>query len=146
MRAKNKRGATLVEAAAAIVVIVPVVILLLFVVLEVSYAYVIQNSLAQGARQAARDLAIAYGQNPEVANDRALQESMVFDNIRIANIIANSAQFDNPTFDTAATPPTVSVTVQYLSNQYGLPRFPNPDPLHLGNSFTISASNTFRLE
>jgi len=126
--------------------LLPLMITMIFVVLEASYAYTIRTSLAEGAREAARDLAIAYGQNPSVATDRSLQNSLVFDTIRITNMINSSTQFDDPVFNTASDPETVSVNVRYTSSQNGLPPFPNPDPLNLGSSFQISAQSTYRLE
>jgi hypothetical protein len=149
MKAKRKnrgRGATIAEAGAALGLLLPLAFTVIFVVLEASYAYMIKSSLSQASRQAARDLAIAYGQNPSIQSDRSLQNVQVFDNIRIKDMVADSAQFEDPTFQTASDPPTVSVTVRYLGGQHGLPPFPNPDPLHLGSSFQITANSTYRLE
>lgn len=145
-RRKNPGGVTLAEAAAAVGLLVPLAILIVFVVLEASYAYLIRTSLSQAARQAARDLAIAYGQDADIANSRSLQNAQVFDNIRIQNMVADSNQFDDPVFNTTSDPNTVTVTVRYTSGRYGLPTFPNPDPLKLGGSFQITASSTYRLE
>ncbi|HEY9870146.1 MAG TPA: TadE/TadG family type IV pilus assembly protein, partial [Candidatus Obscuribacterales bacterium] len=138
MRA-NQGGVSIVEAAASLSLLLPLMMVIVFVVLEVSDAYLIKTSLSQGARRAARDLAVAYGQNPAVATSRSLQNAMVLDNVRIHNMINDSRQFDDPIFDTNATPHTVHVTVRYASNQYGLPPFPYPDPLNLGSRFAISA-------
>lgn len=146
MKNRSKNGGVLCEAAAAIAVLLPVVVLLTFVVLEVSQSYLIKTSLAQGARQAARMLAISYGKDPLVANSRTLQEQYAFDHVRINNMINDSNQFENATFDTNATPRTVHVRVSYLSDQYGLPKFPNPDPLGLQGRFRIFAESTYRLE
>ncbi|MBI4533789.1 MAG: pilus assembly protein [Candidatus Melainabacteria bacterium] len=143
---RTPQGVSIAEAAASLGLLLPLVILVVFVILEASYAYLIKTSLSQAARQAARDLAIAYGQNSQVATSRALQDSMVFSNIQISKMVTSTQQFDNPVFNAAADPPTVSVTVRYLSGQYGLPVFPNPDPLNLGSSFIITASSTYRLE
>ncbi len=145
-RQRKMGGATLAETAASFVIMIPLIMTVLFVVLECSQAFLIKESLAQGARQAARDLAVVYGKNPAVASDRSLQDAMVFNNIRVTNIINASAQFATPTFNTAGLPPTVTVTVSYTSGQNGLPVFPNPDPLRLGNSFQLNATSTYRLE
>jgi len=134
------------EAAAAIALLLPLLILVIFVVLEASYAYLIKNSLAQASREAARDLAVQYGQDPTIAGSRTLQNTQVFDKIRINKIVAASQQFDDPVFATGNDPPTVTVTVHYLSGQFGLPVFPNPDPLKLGANFKIDATSTYRLE
>lgn len=143
---RKTSGATIAESAASLVILLPLAIIIILVVLEASYAYLIRTSLTQAAREASRDLAIAYGQDPSIATSRSLQDAQVFSNIRIAKIVAANQQFDNPVFDTTGTPPTVSVTVRYLSNQYGLPPFPNPDPLNLGSSFVITATSSYRLE
>lgn len=142
----RKRGAAIVDTAAALTLLLPVAMLMIYVAVEVSYAYLIKASLAQGARQAARGLAVAYGQNPLVANDRSLQESMVFDHIRLHNIISANEQFDNPVFDTTASPHTVYVLVHYRGGQYGLPDFPNPDPLGIRGYVQLNSDSTYRLE
>jgi len=145
-RKRSAKGAALAEMAAALCVTVPTMVLIIFVTLEVSRAYFLREVLAQTARQGARSLAIAYGQQPGLANSRTLQNAMVFDNIRVNNVINSSAQFDDPVFDTASDPPTVKVNVRYTSDRYGLPAFPSPDPLKLGSNFVLSAESTYRLE
>lgn len=146
MLIRKRNGGALAESAAALTVMLPVVVCLAFVILEVSQAYLIKTSLAQGARQAARDLAIAYGKDPLVASNRAMQESQAFDHIRIHNLINDSAQFDDAVFDTAAVPHTVTVKVLYKSGQHGLPAFPNPDPLHMAGKLQVFAESVYRLE
>lgn len=145
-KARKQRGFTIAEAGASMALLLPLVIMLVFVVLEASYAYLIKTSMSQAAREAARDLAIAYGQNPAIASDRSLQDSLVFNNIRIPKMVASSQQFEDPVFDTAGNPPTVSVRVRYMGGQFGLPQFPNPDPLNLGSGLVIDGTNTYRLE
>lgn len=140
------RGAAIVESAAALAMLLPVLIMIMFAILEVSYAYLIKNCMAEGAREAARNLAIAYGQDHTVANDRTKQESRSFDKVRISSMIASSAQFDNPVFQATADPPVVTVTVRYTSGLNGLPTFPHPDPLNLGSTFQISHTATYRLQ
>jgi Flp pilus assembly protein TadG len=146
LKRRGQQGVSVVEAAASLSLLLPLTITLLLVVLESSYAYLIKNSLSDGAREAARSLAIAYGQNPAIADDRSMQNSQVFDHVRITNMINNSQQFDDPVFDTGGSPATVTVNLRYTSGQYGLPPFPNPDPLNLGNNFRISAQAVYRLE
>jgi len=143
---RQSRGVSIAEAAAALALLLPLIFTIIFVILEASYAYTIKNSLAEAARAAARDLAMAYGQNPGIATDRSLQNTQVFDTIRITNMVNDSSQFDDPVFQTAQDPMTVAVTVRYLSGQFNLPPFPNPDPLNLGSNFQITASSTYRLE
>jgi hypothetical protein len=140
------QGVSICEAAASLSVILPLVFLMLYVVVEVSYAYLLEASLAQGAREAARDLAISYGRNPAVANNRTLEDASVFDNVRIHNIINDSGQFDDPEWNTGTSPHTVHVVVKYTGNKYGLHPFPYPDPLHLGMNFIVTAESTYRLE
>lgn len=140
------RGAAIAESAAALALLLPVLIMIMFVIMEVSYAYLIKNCMAEGAREAARHLAIAYGQDRTVASDRTKQNTRSFDRVRITSMIASSTQFDSPVFQSTADPPVVSVTVRYTSGQNGLPTFPNPDPLNLGSNFQISHTATYRLQ
>ena len=139
-------GASIVEAGAALTLLLPVMMLVLYVTLESSYAYLIKNSMNEASRMAARDLAIAYGQDSTIANDRSKEESSVFNNIRLPNMVNDSAQFTNVNWDLANSPATVSVTAVYTANRYSLPPFPNPDPLNLGGSFQVGATATYRLE
>ncbi|MBP9093721.1 hypothetical protein KBI23_22065, partial [bacterium] len=81
-----------------------------------------------------------------IANNRQLQNALVFDRIRITGVVADSRQFNDATFDTAAVPPTVSVTVTYSGGLYGLVPFPQPDPLGLGAYFRLSSSTIHALE
>lgn len=143
---RREGGVAIAEAVAALAVLLPIAIVIVFVILEASYAYLIKHSMAEAARVGARNMAIAYGQNPTVANDRSLQNVMVFDHIRMTNMVNSSAQFDDPVFNTTSDPPTVMVNIRYTSNRYGLPPFPSYDPLHLGSAFVISAKSTYRLE
>jgi hypothetical protein len=143
---RNQKGSSIAETAASLVIFLPILIAVLFVVLEASQAYLIKESLAQGAREAARNLAVQYGQNSQIVNNRPMEDTMVFDNIQIHNIINSSTQFDDPVWNTTAIPPTVQVTVHYTSGQNGLPTFPNPDPLHIGSQFALDAVSTYRLE
>ena len=143
---RDSRGAGIAETAAAMSLMIPIIFAVLFVVVEASQAYMIKETLAQSARQAARDLSVQYGKSSAIQYDRSMQDVMVFDNIRVQNVINASEQFDDPVWNTTANPPTVSVHLTYTSNQYGLPPFPNPDPLHLGSNFILDATSTYRLE
>src|SRR5690348_3367214 len=96
---RDRKGAVvLAETAAAMAILIPLAVLLIFVIAEVSYCYFAKATLSQAARQAARQLAIAYGADPSVAQSRPLQEVTAFDNIRLDHIVTDSAQFDNPVF------------------------------------------------
>lgn len=144
---RKSSGLSLIETAAAAVVMIPVMIACVMAVQEVSEAYQIKQGLSQGARQAARDLAVAYSQSNLVENDRSLQDSMVYTKIKIPRIVSDKSQFDNATFDTSATPPTVTVNVHYRSDgTTGLPPFPSFDPLNIGANFDLNASATYSLE
>ena len=152
-RKRTKRGAVLAEFAGALVVFLPICIMLLFVVVEVSHCYMIKACLAEGARRAARGLAIDYGLDPSIApantvssGDRAMEEADVLDAIRIPAVIVSSDQFTGITFDTRATGRSVKVVVEFQGGHYGLSPFPFPDPLNLGANFRITADSTYRLE
>lgn len=127
-------------------ILIPVMMVVILVVWEVSQAYFLKSSLAQAARQAARQLSISYGSNPDIATNRSLQESLVLDHIRLGGVIADTSQFSPIVFQTDTVPHTVTVHVRYSSGLYGLPLFPGPDPLHLGSAFSLSADSTYRLE
>lgn len=142
----RKKGAAIAEAAASMVVMIPLMVTLIFVCLEVSFGCFLHENLAQAARKAARDLAIQYGADPKIVESRSKQDALVFDQIRINNIVNSSLQFDDPVFQTGNVPHTVTVTVRYLSNQYDLPKFPYPDPLGIGQSYQPVARSTYRLE
>jgi len=126
--------------------VLPIFIILVFAVLEASQACMIKEGLQQAARQAARSLAIAYGNNQGIAGNRSQENSQVFDTIRIQSIVNSSNQFSDPVWNQNSNPPTVTATCTYLSNQYGLPQFPAVDPLQLSSNFTLSSSATYRLE
>jgi hypothetical protein len=128
------------------IILVPVLFMVLYVVIEASKAYYLKEALSQGARQAARDMAIAYASNHNLENNKGMQDEFVFSKIRIPNVINHPDQFEEAQINSTAIPPTVSVTVHYLGGQYGLPPFPDPDPLRLGSNFHITGTSTYRLE
>ncbi len=142
---RNRRGSAIIEGAAALVMMLPVLMVILFVTIETSIAFLIQTSLAQGAREDARNLAIAYAQHPDIVTNTSEQQACC-SNIKIVNIIGSPNQFTAPTFQTTTQPYTVSATVNYTSGMNGCPIFPNPDPLHLSSKFKLQASSTYRLE
>jgi Flp pilus assembly protein TadG len=140
---QRRRGAVIAETGAALALFLPLAVLITFVGVEVSYAYLLKSSLSEGAREAARSLAIAYGVGTNVDPGTA-GEAKVFSNIRIHNVINDNQQFEAQ-WKKDADPPTVTVTVKYASDKYGLPHFPNPDPLRLGDNFIVYGAATFRL-
>lgn len=140
------RGLVLAETAASMMILIPLMMVLIFVVWEVSQAYFLKASLAQVARQAARSLSITYGSNPDIANNRSLQETLVLDHINLNGVVADTSQFEPVVFQTDIVPHTVTVRVRYSSGLFGLPIFPAADPLHLGKNFLLTADSTYRLE
>ncbi len=143
---RTHAGQSLAEGAAVMALMLPLFIVIIFVGGEVVQAYLIKNVLTQAASKAARDMSIDYWQDKSIANNRQLQNALVFDRIRITGVVADSRQFNDATFDTAAVPPTVSVTVTYSGGLYGLVPFPQPDPLGLGAYFRLSSSTIHALE
>lgn len=143
---RSRKALTIAETAASMAFLVPIIVLLIFAVIEVSQAYHIHNGLSDAARRAARDLAAAYAQSSRVVGDRSLQNSLVYDRIRIQNVINSSEQFGEATFDEGADPPTVTVVVRYTGEETGLPKFPDPDPINLGASLNLQATATYRLD
>lgn len=142
---RNQRG-SVAEAAAALSLMLPILFFVMFVALEASQAYMIKESLSQASRQAARSLSLAYAQDPSIQYDRDKQNERVFDGIRLAGMLHSSEQFDDAQWNMDAVPPTVSVTVHYTSNQYGLRQFPYFDPLHLAGRFHIVGTSKAGLE
>ena len=142
MRAR-KRGITLVESVASMTVMIPILTSCAMVISEVTHAYVIKQGLQQSAREAARGLAAVYAESKMVDGSRSLQDQLVYDNVRSSNVVNASAQFDTAVFNTASSPPTVTVNVRYTSAQNGLSAFPLFDPLNLGSSFKINAEATY---
>lgn len=140
------RGASIAEFGAALVVLIPLAICLMLVAAEVTQAYLINAVLAQSAESAAREMAIQYASDSNIATSRSLQDSLVYDNIRNAGVINASEQFDQAAFSLDTDPKTVSVTVHYLSGQYGLAPFPFIDPLNIGSNFQLQGKATYRVD
>jgi hypothetical protein len=146
MRSRRLRGFSIAETAASLALLFPLLFVALFVTVETAYGMFLKACLSEASREAARNLAIAYGQNPQVANNWGLEDSMVLSKIRIHNVLNNSAQFDPPQWNTAASPYTVTVNVHYTGGKYNLPPFPHPDVLKLGGGFIMSSQSTYKLE
>jgi hypothetical protein len=147
-RTNRKSGVSLVEFAAALTLGLPLVIAILYVVLEASVYFAIRTNIDVAARNAARALAIEYGKDPTIAaSPSGPKVQAVLTKIRIPGFVVNNGQFNTPTFDTAVSPSSVTIVCQYPSGgMYGLPKFPNPDPLNLGSSFKVISSATFATE
>lgn len=143
---RNQTGVSLVEFAVALALFLPLLITIIYVVLEASYMYTVKANLDVASRKAARELAILYGTN-RVQAQQPKGSNPVFTNTRIPNFVADNNQFDDPTFNTNPAPGTVTVTIHYpVGGMYGLPPFPNPDPLHIGTNFDLTSTSTFSLE
>lgn len=134
------------EFSAVLVIVIPLAIVLLFAGYEFAYGYLIKSNLDNAAKNAARAMAIAYGQDNSIASDRSKQQS-VYSSIRLPNFVNDNQQFGEPDFKPAGNnPKNVTVTVTYLPGQFNLPKFPSPDVLNLSPTLRISGTCTYRLE
>lgn len=143
---RKKEGGAIVEGVAALVVLLPLAFLIIFGVVEVVHYFHIRNGLTEAANRAVRSLSVEYWKDEDVASDRGLQDSRIFDQIRIPGVVNSSSQFGNIHFNLGGTPQTVTVTVTYQGGQNGLPPFPDPDPLGMGSGYQITVSATHAIE
>lgn len=138
---------SLSETAAALAIVLPIALFFAFVAWQVSQVYMIKTTLSLAAQSAARRLAINYGKDPVMT--MAFPEQ-TFSQIKHMGIVVSPDQFSIPVgtagWNVAANPPTVTVQVEFQGGQYGLPPFPNPDPLGLGTNFKIIGVGKSRLE
>lgn len=143
-RHRSKKGDLVAELASAMVILVPIVAIFGYVAVEAQQAFTIYNALNQSAYIAARQLAIAYMQNPK--NTMAYPSSII--NVQYLNLVNNTSQFSIPAngWKTSSNPPTVTVVCTYQSGLHGNPQFPNPDLLNLGPLFVLQSQATCRLE
>lgn len=151
---RQKRGSALVEFAAAIAVLIPLVFLTIFACYEVTLAFMIYNALNQAAHSAAMVISREYGSDPTVATDTSKQTALL-SHITFSNMVVSPNQF---TVSFPPSPDTTSwtdlttagrmilVTCTYTGGKNGLAPFPYPDPLNLGQSFTLQASAVAYLE
>lgn len=146
-RGRSSGGFAVAELAAALMLLLPLTIAVCFVAAEAMQFCMIKSVLNHGAAVAARRLAIAYGTNAAAA---IANPEDSFSNCRVANIIVDNRQFSIPPgtagWNLYSKPPTVTVEVTFASGQYGLPTFPNPDPLRLGRNFSMTSSAKANLE
>lgn len=156
---KGACGSSIVETAAGLVVFLPLLILLVFVAVEAAKAVAITQALQQGAREAARDLAGAFANDSNLPNSRTDQNTYAFNLVHINGVINNAAQFSTPswtnvagapgnsaTVSDPALPRTVTVTVTYTGGQYGLPNFPDIDPLKLASHINLTGTSTYTIQ
>lgn len=144
---KNKRsrragGAVLAEAVAVTAFMLPILVFLALVIVQATSAYIIDRDLQVAAALAARALA-AQG----VPKDgQQVTQDIIFSNIKIPGRVVDPSQFSPaPVYNFTASPPTVTVFVQYKSTGIQ-PVSPIPDPLNLGKLFIIKAQATYRLQ
>jgi Flp pilus assembly protein TadG len=146
-KSRARVGVGMTEFTAALAFLLPIILVSGFVAFQVAQVYMIKTTLDFAAQTAARKLAIAYGQNP---TDAEAFPEKVFDQIRLVGIVASTDQFSIPSgtagWNTAVNPPTVTVHVVFQGNKYGLAPFPSPDPLGLGEGFSLTSAATYRLE
>jgi hypothetical protein len=143
---RHRNGQGLVEVSVTLSLLLPLFLIILHVTCEVAHAYMIKSALTQAASRATRNMTIAYWQDESIATNRGAQDSVVYDKLRVQGMIVDSRQFSDASFDLASSPPTVTVTVTYTGGSFGLPKFPDPDPLGLGSRFIIKAAETQALE
>jgi Flp pilus assembly protein TadG len=145
---KRRLGSSLAETAATFAYVVPLFFLVLFIAIEASQVYGLSQALQQAARESARRLATTYAVDPGIVANVGDQKKYGFDPVRITGVINDSAQFTatfNPDSKTG-TMGSVTVTASYLSGQFGLPQFPQIDPLLLGRNLQLKATATYTLE
>ena len=151
------RGSSLVEFSAIAAFMIPVIIVILFAAIEGCRYVAILQGLDQGARQAARNLAVAYASNHGIVNDTSAQSTYGFGPVNIPGVINDPGQFDAPVWDNvpgatnevldATIPQSVTVVVTYKSaGTHTLPNFPDIDPLHLGSNLKLQQSATYIIE
>ena len=140
----RRSGSAIVETAAALAIVVPLLLVITYFASQASRGFLIKSGLDAAARRAARDLAVVYATNTGIASNRAQQDAIVLDRIRIAGVIANSKQFYQVQFRESETPPTVTVAVSYPDNKFGLTPFPDPDPFALSSKIRLTSSSTYR--
>lgn len=147
---RRPSGISIAEFGAACALGIPLIITILYVTLEASYYFSIRANIDLAARNAARALAIKAGSDASYKTDNNKCRTDVYDKIRIPGFVADSSQFVDPDWG-PGSPQTVTVTCRYVpgagSAPLGpLPRFPNPDPLNLGNTFRVQSTATFSIE
>jgi len=144
---RQSAGSAMSEFGAAMAFIIPITLIAAFVAFQVSQSYMIKVTLDYAAQTAARKLAIAYGKDPVTA--MAFPET-TFDQIKCNGIVKSGEQFSIPNgtngWNTTANPPTVTVDVVFQGGKYGLEKFPNPDPLNISSTYSITSRCVCRLE
>jgi hypothetical protein len=150
-RRQSKSGITLVELAAAVIMGLPVIMIMLYATLEANLLFTIRTNLDVAVRRAAQLLITQYATSGTAAANTSngnLPAALGFD-VQTADghyFINSAAKQFTWTWDLTNRPNTITVTVTYPTSgngKLGLLPFPSPDPLHIGNKFTILTSGTF---
>lgn len=144
-RNRSQLAQMMPEFTASLIMIVPLIVISIYVMIEASEAYVIHCTLKQAASTAARKLAMSYGMDPKHTVARWCE---IVSSIDYPGVVNSYKQFElgGQGFNETANPPTVTVKVHFVSDQYGCRHFPEPDILGLGKGFEIVAESTCRLE
>jgi Flp pilus assembly protein TadG len=160
---RERTGSYLAETAATVAFALPLTFWAIMVTIEASQVLAINQALQQAARAAARNLATQYAVDPGIITNSTDQSNICFlpivtnalaPNGPLSNAIGDTSQFQtssiykttSPVFTTTTSPGSVTVTVYYASGKFGLPVFPQTDPLFLGSSFQMSQSSSYNLE
>lgn len=144
---RNRAGFAIVELSASLMLLLPLLVVVCYVAAEAMQLCMIKSVLNHAASVAARRLAIAYASDQMSAISNP---ENTFSSIRVNNVVIDDRQFSIPPgtagWDLYSKPPTVCVEVTFTSDQYGLPRFPSPDPLNLGTNLVLKSSAKANLE
>lgn len=150
VKKRSQGGAAITELGAALAFGLPLLIAVIFIGLNCSQYFVIKSNLDVACRQAARQLAIAYGSDSTLATNNSQDSNTTIANIynsdKIPNFINDRHQFSDPQF-VSGNPGTVTVTVTYPTDgSYSLNPFPNPDPFNIRSQVHPYSIATFALE
>jgi len=153
---RSERGAALAEAAGAIALLLPLLVGMMLVIIEVSDYFVIKQQVAYVARQAAHEIAYAYGtlgyqsmnsngQSSGAAATGDANYSSIINKIVVPGVINKNSGSQFRTYFSIPNSPSmaqsyVSVTVTYRSGP-GLPEFPW-SPLKVGGATFDAAGST----
>ncbi len=146
-KTRSKYGFAIVELSASLMLLLPLLVVVCYVAAEAMQLCMIKSVLNHTASIAARRLAIAYASDQTSAIS---DPESSFSSIRVNNVVIDNRQFSVPPgaagWNLYSKPPTVCVEVTFSGGLYGLPQFPNPDPLNLGANIVLKSSAKANLE
>jgi hypothetical protein len=146
---RNQNGSAIVELGASLFLWV-IAIMVFLAGVAFTLCYVINGSLAAGARQAARDIAVEYGKGSTTVDTRAEQNTVAYDNIRINGIITSSSQFSDAVFTTVGTGTSarkyVTVKCTFTNGQSNSVGYNSSLGGYLNLPNVLSVSETYRCE